>query len=67
MTIFIYAVLIFLVIRFSVTVFNFLSNPKLPRVIKHYQDKISILIPARNEEDNILELLVSIKNQDYTN
>lgn len=67
MTIFIYAVLIFLVIRFSVTVFNFLSNPKLPRVVKHYHDKVSILIPARNEAGNILELLVSIKNQDYIN
>ncbi|MBE5321781.1 glycosyltransferase family 2 protein [Pedobacter sp. MR2016-19] len=67
MTIFIYAVLIFLVIRFSVTVFNFLSNPKLPRVVKHYHDKVSILIPARNEAENILELLVSIKNQDYIN
>lgn len=67
MTIFIYAVLIFLVIRFSVTVFNFLSNPKLPRVVKHYHDKVSILIPARNEEADILELLVSIKNQDYSN
>ncbi|GAA4212099.1 hydroxychlorobactene glucosyltransferase CruC [Pedobacter jeongneungensis] len=67
MTIFIYAVLIFLVIRFSVTVFNFLSNPKLPRVVKHYHDKVSILIPARNEAENIRELLVSIKDQDYTN
>ncbi|MGM9477931.1 glycosyltransferase [Pedobacter sp. GSP4] len=67
MTVFIYAVLIFLVIRFSVTVFNFLSNPKLPRVVKHYQDKVSILIPARNEAENILGLLASIKNQDYTN
>lgn len=67
MTIFIYAVLIFLVIRFSVTVFNFLSNPKLPRVVKHYHDKVSILIPARNEAADILELLFSIKNQDYTN
>ncbi|TCD04642.1 glycosyltransferase family 2 protein [Pedobacter frigidisoli] len=67
MTIFIYAVLIFLVIRFSVTVFNFLSNPKLPRVLKHYQDKVSILIPARDEAENILHLLESIKDQDYTN
>ncbi|WP_431292804.1 glycosyltransferase family 2 protein [Pedobacter sp. P26] len=67
MTIFIYAVLIFLVIRFSVTIFNFLSNPKLPRVVKHHHDKVSILIPARNEAGNILELLVSIKNQDYIN
>jgi len=67
MTIFLYAVLIFLVIRFSVTVFNFLSNPKLPRTVKHYQDKVSILIPARNEEENIILLLESIKKQDYSN
>ncbi|RYX86560.1 glycosyltransferase family 2 protein, partial [bacterium] len=67
MTIFIYAALIFLIIRFSVTVFNFLSNPKLPRTIKHYQEKVSILIPARNEAENILQLLQSIKEQDYTN
>ncbi|RZL44165.1 MAG: glycosyltransferase [Pedobacter sp.] len=67
MTIFIYAVLIFLVIRFSVTVFNFLSNPKIPRSIKHYTDKVSILIPARNEAENILQLLQSIKDQDYAN
>lgn len=67
MTIFIQVVLIFLVIRFSVTVFNFISNPKLPRVIKHFQHKVSILIPARDEEENIIALLQSIKEQDYTN
>jgi len=67
MIIFIYAVLIFLVIRFSVTVFNFLSNPKLSRIVKHYHDPISILIPVRNEEENIILLLESIKNQDYKN
>ncbi|RZL38807.1 MAG: glycosyltransferase [Pedobacter sp.] len=67
MTIFIYAVLIFLVIRFSVTVFNFLSNPKIPRAIKHYTDKVSILIPARNEAESIIQLLQSIKDQDYAN
>lgn len=67
MTIFIYAVLIFLVIRFSVTVFNFLSNPKLPRVVKHYHDLVSILIPARNEAENIITLLESIRDQDYSN
>lgn len=67
MTIFIYSVLIFLVIRFSVTVFNFLSNPKLSRTLKHYNEKVSILIPARNESDNILLLLQSIQDQDYAN
>jgi chlorobactene glucosyltransferase len=44
-----------------------LSNPKLPRIGKHYEDKISILIPARNEADNILTLLQSIYEQDYQN
>ncbi|MDB5127534.1 glycosyltransferase family 2 protein [Mucilaginibacter sp.] len=58
---------IFLILRFTVTLFNFLSNPKLPRIGKHYEDKISILIPARNEADNILILLQSIYEQDYQN
>jgi glycosyltransferase involved in cell wall biosynthesis len=58
---------IFLILRFTVTLFNFLSNPKLPRIGKHYEDKISILIPARNEADNILTLLQSIYEQDYQN
>jgi cellulose synthase/poly-beta-1,6-N-acetylglucosamine synthase-like glycosyltransferase len=60
-------VFIFLILRFTVTLFNFLSNPKLPRIGKHYTDKVSILIPARNEADNILTLLASIHQQDYGN
>ncbi|MBD1387493.1 glycosyltransferase family 2 protein [Mucilaginibacter rigui] len=58
---------IFLILRFTVTLFNFLSNPKLPRIGKHYEDKVSILIPARNEADNILTLLQSIAQQNYQN
>jgi len=56
--------LFFIVLRFTVTLFNFISNPKLTRVTKHYHDQVSILIPARNEE-NIATLLQSIKAQDY--
>ncbi len=67
MSIFLYAVLIFLVIRFSVILFNFISNPKLPRSSKHFSNRISILVPARNEAENILNLLQSIKTQDYQN
>ena len=52
-------------LRFTVTVFNFISNPKLTRVNKHYRDAVSILIPARNEEENIVLLLESIRQQDY--
>lgn len=57
----------FLILRFTVTLFNFISNPKLHRVAKAYDDKVSILIPARDEEYNILNLLRSINAQDYEN
>jgi len=59
--------LFFLIIRFTVTVFNFVSNPKLTRVNWAYDDLVSILIPARNEGENILTLLGSIYEQDYKN
>jgi len=59
--------LFFIVLRFTVTVFNFVSNPKLTRVNRHYTDLVSILIPARNEAGNILPLLQSIYVQDYKN
>ncbi|WP_129718132.1 glycosyltransferase family 2 protein [Pedobacter sp. SYP-B3415] len=67
MIIFLYAVLVFLVLRFSVTVFNFVSNPKLGRYGRHYDDPVSILIPARNEAGRIGILLQSILDQDYEN
>ena len=57
----------FLILRFTVTVFNFISNPKLPHIKRLYPYKVSILIPARNEQENILNLLESIYNQDYEN
>ncbi|WP_428327469.1 glycosyltransferase [Mucilaginibacter sp.] len=59
--------LFFIVLRFTVTVFNFVSNPKLTRVNRPYTDLVSILIPARNEQHNILNLLQSIQMQDYEN
>lgn len=59
--------LFFLILRFTVTIFNFISNPKLTRVNRQYNDLVSILIPARNEEDKILSLLESIDQQDYQN
>jgi hypothetical protein len=67
MIIFAYFVLFFLVIRFSVTVFNFLSNPKLPAFGPTYSDLISIVITVRNEESNLLNLLQSIIAQEYRN
>ncbi|MDO3644592.1 glycosyltransferase family 2 protein [Mucilaginibacter sp. L3T2-6] len=59
--------LLFIVLRFTVTVFNFVSNPKLTRVNRHYDERVSILVPARNEQGAILPLLQSIIKQDYKN
>ncbi len=64
---FFYIVFFFLILRFTVTLFNFISNPKLTASFKQYQQLVSVLIPARNEVDNIINLLQSIKNQDYKN
>ena len=63
----IYFIFLFLILRFTVTLFNFISNPKLTSSPREYTDMVSILIPVRNEEHNILNLLESIRNQDYQN
>lgn len=62
-----YVVFFFLIIRFAVTLFNFISNPKLPVSPIQHSDFVSILIPARNEQDCIITLLNSIRDQNYLN
>jgi glycosyltransferase involved in cell wall biosynthesis len=63
----IYLVFFFLILRFTVTMFNYISDPKLRKVNRRYDQLVSILIPARNEEANILKLLTAIRRQDYDN
>jgi len=63
----IYITFVFLVLRFTVTLFNFMSNPKLPHIRTPSGQLVLILIPVRNEQDNILTLLRSIEAQDYEN
>lgn len=62
-----YVIFFFLILRFTVTLFNFISNPKLTPSAYHYTDLVSILIPAVREEDDLLTLLQSIRAQDYKN
>lgn len=67
MQILIYIILIFLFIQAFVVTINFFT-PKISSNINFSNnDFISILIPARNEEKNISNLLHSIINQDYHN
>jgi glycosyltransferase involved in cell wall biosynthesis len=56
--------LFFIVLRFTVTLFNFISHPKLRLINRQYNDLVSILIPARNEEDKILFVLQTLSHID---
>ena len=65
MIVFIYIVLVFLILRFSVTVFNFLSNPKLGHYGKKFEDRVSII--TYPSPSGAKELIQSISVQDYKN
>ena len=65
MIVFAYVVLVFLILRFSVTLFNFLSNPKLGHYGKKFDDKVSIIIhPSFDDSEKLKQ---SILAQDYKN
>ncbi|TCC82929.1 glycosyltransferase family 2 protein [Pedobacter hiemivivus] len=65
MILFVYAVLVFLVLRFCVTLFNFLSNPKLGYYSKHFSEKVSIIVLTSTVKQDVENLLTSIAEQDY--
>jgi len=58
---------VFLSIRFLVTLANFITRPVLRKQKQDSNVLVSILIPARNEESTIGNLLKSIQLQDYQN
>ncbi|MEJ2884469.1 hypothetical protein [Pedobacter sp. GR22-6] len=60
---FVYAVLVFQVLRFTVSLFNFLSNPKLGYYGKHFTEPVSVIISGKRAEATAL--LQSIQEQDY--
>ncbi|MFZ8845655.1 MAG: glycosyltransferase [Candidatus Hydrothermia bacterium] len=59
--------LIFHLFSLFVVIYKFFSIKKLKRNYQNNFKKISILIPARNEEKNIERILNSVKNLDYEN
>jgi glycosyltransferase involved in cell wall biosynthesis len=58
-------VLAFTLLQLLIAFANLLFNPKLPSGILKKRPLVSVLIPARNEEKNIGNILDDILNQDY--
>lgn len=53
--------------RFFVALFNYITRPFLPFGQVQSSPLVSVLIPARNEEQNIGRLLSTLSNQTYSN
>jgi len=60
-------ILFFTVIQLLVALANLVFEPKLPEQQINYNQLVSILIPARNEENNIQNILNDLANQNYQN
>jgi len=62
-----YVIFAFTVIQLLVSLVNLLFETNLPKTDDVSTGLISVLIPARNEENNIGNLLSDLLNQDYKN
>jgi glycosyltransferase involved in cell wall biosynthesis len=62
-----YIVICFTAIQLMVSVVNILFETNLPHVEKKEGPLVSVLIPARNEEENIGNILYDLLAQDYKN
>jgi glycosyltransferase involved in cell wall biosynthesis len=58
-------ILVFMAIRTLISLVNLLSGLHLPNENPISTPKVSVLIPARNEEKNIGKLLSALQRQDY--
>ena len=62
-----YIILAFTLIQMLVAMANLISEIYLPEKISQSSDLVSVMIPARNEESNIGNILQDLVRQDYTN
>lgn len=60
-----YIILVFTAIQLIVSLANLLAETNLPEPCGTHSSLVSVLIPARNEEQNIGNLLEDLVNQDY--
>lgn len=61
-----WVVLAFLVLRTLVALVNAVSKPYLPVAGNKHKEKVSLLVPARNEEHNLPNLLSAISQLNYS-
>jgi glycosyltransferase involved in cell wall biosynthesis len=57
----------FALMRFLVTAINVIFDPRLRQSVIDEKPFVSVLIPSRNEENNIGNILKDLSNQDYSN
>jgi glycosyltransferase involved in cell wall biosynthesis len=62
-----YIILAFTLLQLIIALVNFIFREKPVRGLSNYQPLVSVLIPARNEERNIGNLLDDLAVQDYRN
>jgi len=67
MTLIAWFILIFIILQMLVALTNFLIGSNLPETGKNYDDIVSVLIPVRNEENNIGNILEDLIKQDHNN
>ncbi|NSW94787.1 MAG: glycosyltransferase [Bacteroidales bacterium] len=65
MTVVAYIILIFTILQMLIALTNLVFETNLPRKAALSGPLVSVLIPARNEEKNIGQILDDILNQDY--
>ena len=60
-------IILFTTLQLVVALTNFLLERNLPESDKSFDDLVSVLIPARNEEKNIENILADLTAQDHKN
>ncbi len=60
-------ILIFTLVQFLVAAANLIFSQRFPKINQKTNQLVSVLIPARNEEKNIKNLLTGLQIQDYKN
>jgi cellulose synthase/poly-beta-1,6-N-acetylglucosamine synthase-like glycosyltransferase len=67
LTVLAYITFVFFGMRFMVAFSNILFSPVLKRQKQQGKPLVSVLIPARNEEQNLGNILNDLQNQSYLN